>query len=61
MIKVTALIFMETDDPEHACTMLNLGMAEQLAGFPAGEIVSVDVEHFEEVTAEELQERGLTE
>ena len=59
--KITTLIFVETDDPEHAASMIDNNLEDQMAGFPAGEIIGVAVDGAIEATQEELEEHGLTE
>lgn len=51
-------IFVEVADhnqAEAACSELALGLRHQMDGFPEGEVVAVDVDHYELATDEEHQ------
>jgi hypothetical protein len=64
LIKVTAIVGVEVDDEaqaERACSTLDSGLGDRLAGFPEGEIVGVEVEHWEGMTVAEADEKGWTE
>lgn len=65
-VKVLTAIYLEVDDhdkAEYACGLIDApsGLQAQMEGFPAGEVLGIDVDHFEEVTEAELSEKGLTE
>lgn len=49
-------IFLEVEDhaqAETACSEINLNLRHQMSGFPEGEVVAVDVDHYDIVTADE--------
>lgn len=64
LIKVITDIIIEVEDEsaaESACATLSTGLESQLRGFPNGEIVATDVDHYEKVTDEEANEKGWVE
>jgi hypothetical protein len=64
IIKVETWIYVDvkdTDQAEEACHAL-MRLDRQISrGFPHGEIVDTNVDHYEVVSAEEIAERGLEE
>lgn len=64
IIKVQTWIYIEVKDSaqgEDACSAITTGLESQMRGFPEGDVVEVDVDHFETVSDEEARERGLVE
>ena len=64
IIKVMTWIYLDVEDEEQgqeACVVINRGLEGQMRGFPEGEILDVDVDHFEEVSDAEIDQRGLRE
>lgn len=60
-VRINVDIYVETDDPEGAAYTLNSGLEGQLAGFPDGEIIGVNVTEARPATHEELDEHGFVE
>lgn len=64
IIKMHTEIFLEVEDKEqaeHACGVMDTGLETQLNDFPVGEVIGVNVSHFEEAKQEQLEELGLVE
>jgi hypothetical protein len=64
LIKVITAIIIEVDNPraaESASATLDRLLATNLQGFPEGEIVDADVDHWEPVSDEEAASEGWTE
>lgn len=64
IIKVETWIYIDVEDAEQgeeAC--VTLGRLDNVIarGFPHGEIIQTDVDHFERVSDEEIAEKGLVE
>lgn len=54
-----AAIFIEVEDhdqAENACSEINLNLRHQMSGFPVGEVVAVDVDHYDLVTTDEHEQ-----
>jgi hypothetical protein len=55
-VKVMTAIFIEVenhDRAETACSEITLSLRHQMSGFPYGEVVGVNVDRYELVTADE--------
>jgi uncharacterized protein YqfB (UPF0267 family) len=64
IVKVQTWIYLDvidTDQAEQACMALSNLDSVIRPGFPHGEPIEADVDHFEVCTAEEIGERGLEE
>jgi hypothetical protein len=64
IIKVQTWIYLDVKDVEQgeeACTALGHLDRQIARGFPHGEIIQTDVDHFEKVSDEEIAELGLEE
>lgn len=66
LIKVITAIVIEVDGDadeaaESASATLDGGLESKLRDFPDGEIVAVDVDHWERVFDEEAESKGWTE
>lgn len=65
IVKVWTYIVAEvasTDEAEQLCARIDSDAESVLAkGFPVGELIAVEVEHYQEATAEEIEEKGWSE
>lgn len=62
--KIKTDIFIDLDNDEQAedaCTNISLGLAENMQNFPVGNVIQVDVDRWEKLEEQEVQELGLAE
>lgn len=58
-IKVFTVIYVEVEDhdqAEAACSSINTGLEHRMDGFPDGEVLGVNVDRYELVSADEAAE-----
>lgn len=64
IIKVLNAIYIEVadkDQGEEACHLISSGLEREMREFPQGDVLQVEVDHFEVVSAKEIKELGLEE
>ena len=62
--KIKTYIYVEVSDKdqgEEACGTINSQLAAMMRGFPAGDVIGVDVDSFDEALQTELEELGFVE
>lgn len=63
-IKVETWIILEVEDRdagEQAAMAINQSLAGNMRSFPVGEVIEVEVDHFEEVSDDEALDKGYLE
>jgi hypothetical protein len=64
LIKIKTDIIVDVGDneqAEEACSAISTSLASVMCDFPHGEVVDVDVDQYEKVTAAEATEQGWVE
>lgn len=59
LIRVVVSIYVDTQDPQRTCGMLDSGLERALDDFPAGEVIQTDVDWREILTEEQVRGLGL--